>query len=232
MAARHIAQGMRTMPTDEQGPRVFGSAIASEHLFRGAALHGRAPRDVLHPWVESDHDGVRGGRHAIDEVSRAIDARVPSIDYQSRAFDDEDQRIDDVCQPIALQLRAIGEERQTFDRVHRAIGDEFQAIVDDDGAFDDQFQAIDDEDRTFDSEFQAIDDGFRLISGEFAFKACLSQTNDSLFLLKLGLFVSIACVEGLKEARDRSIGAKFQTIPDLYLCFAVVDGCIVDAFPA
>jgi hypothetical protein len=169
---------------------------------------------------------------AIDERSRAIDARFPSIDCQCRAFDDDDQWIDDVCEPNACQFRAFGEECETFDDVHRAIGDEDQAIDGLDRAFDDQFQAFDDEDRAFDSEFRAIDDGFRLIRDDVSLKGCRTQTKGGLFLLKLGLDVSIACLEGSKDARDRRIEAKFPTIPDRYLCFAVVDARIADAFPA
>jgi hypothetical protein len=169
---------------------------------------------------------------AIDKLSRTIDAGSPSIDSQFRAFDDEDQRIDDAAQPNADDFGAIAVECQTFDDVDRAIGDEVQTIDVEDEAFDDEFQAFDVEDRAFDDEFQAIDVGFRLIGDGVPFKACLAQTNGARFVLKLGVEGSIACVEGLKDAGDRSIGVKFTTKPDAYLCFAVVDGRMGDAFPA
>jgi hypothetical protein len=172
-----------------------------------------------------------GGR-AIDALSRSIGPRFLSIADQSRAIDDKDQPIAALVQAIDDQFLAIGDECQTFDDEDRAIDDQFQAFDDEDRAIDDQFQAFDDEDQAFDSEFVSIDDGFRLIHDEFPLKGCVAQTNGSLFVLKLGVEVSIACGEGSSGARDRSIEAEFTKIADVYLSFAVVDGRRRDAFPA
>jgi hypothetical protein len=116
--------------------------------------------------------------------------------------------------------------------VERAIGDKYPTIDDPDRAIDDPFQAIDDEDRAFDSQFQTIDDGFRLKGDRFPANECRVQTKGGMFALILGLYVSFACLECQNEAGDRGIEAKVPTIPDLYLCFAVVDGRRDDAFPA
>jgi hypothetical protein len=160
-----------------------------------------------------------------DDQSRAIDDEDPSIDDQSRAIDVEDPSIDDLCRANVDRFRAFGDE-------YRTIADEDRAIDGDVRAFDDQFEAFDDEDRAFDFEYRTIDDEFGLISGQFPSKDCVAQTNDGVFALKLGSEGSIACVEGPYDTRDRSNEAKFPTIPDVYLCFAVVDGRRVDAFLA
>jgi hypothetical protein len=99
-------------------------------------------------------------------------------------------------------------------------------------AFDDEDEAFDDEDRAFDFKYRTIDDGFRLQGDEFPLEDCVARTNDDEFGLKLGLFVVIGCVECPKDARERSIEAKFQTIPVVDVCFAVVNGRRGDAFPA
>jgi hypothetical protein len=90
----------------------------------------------------------------------------------------------------------------------QSIGDEFPSIADQSRSYGDEFRPIDD-------QFRPIDDQFRLPGDGSLLKNEVSRVIAGRFALKVGLWVSIACLEVPKEARDQDIEAQFLSIADL-----------------
>jgi hypothetical protein len=141
---------------------------------------------------------------------------VESTFASSPASDPEEQK--------AL-LRSVADPFRSVAHRPEWVADQPEWVADQSGSLADKFLSIAD-------EFRSIDDRFVLRGDGFLSRAVLPKAIAGRSVLKLGLSLSIACLEGSKEAGNRDIKARLEGSADLQMCIAVALGCRDDRYLA